>query len=194
MAKKKKLDFRPDPTGTGLLNKLYITPTQRKKIYRWTLYSILCVALLVVQDVILSRLRLYGGSVDIAPCAIILVCVMEGAESGGVFALAASIFYLYSGSAPGAYCVALITLPAILAAIFRQNFLRRGFGSHWMCTAMAATVYQMGVFAVGLFMGYTYPQRVLSFVINGALALAALPVVYPIFGVISKIGGETWKE
>lgn len=194
MAKKKKLEFRPDPTGSGLWNKLYITPAQRKKIFRWTLYSLVCVALLVVQDVILSRLKLFGGVVDIAPCAIMLVCVMEGAESGGVFALIASIFYLFSGSAPGAYCVALIVIPAVAAAIFRQNFLRRGFGSHWMCTAMAAVVYQMGVFAVGLLMGYTRLGRVTAFAMNALLALACLPAVYPLFELISKIGGEKWKE
>lgn len=191
---KKKQEFRPDPTGAGLMSKLYITPTQRKKIYRWSAYSALCVALLVVQEVILSRFKLYGGIVDLAPAILVLVCVMEGAESGGVFALAASVFYFYSGSAPGAYCIALITLCAVVMAAFQQNYLRRGFGSHWFCTAVAVLVYQAGVFGVALFMGNSRLDRWISYGMNFVLSTAAVPVVYPLFNAIRKIGGEIWKE
>ena len=191
---KKKQEFRPDPSGAGLMSKLYITPTQRKKIYRWAAYSALCIALLVVQEVILSRFQLYGGIVDLAPAIIVLVCVMEGAENGGVFALAASVFYYYSGAAPGAYCIALITLGAVAMAAFRQEYLRRGFGSDWFCTAVAVLVYQAGVFGVALFMENSRLDRWISYVMNFALSMTAVPLVHPLFGAIRKIGGETWKE
>lgn len=194
MAKRKQRDFRPDPTGAGLLSKLYITPSQRKTILKWALYSALCVAVLVVQDVVLGRVSLFGGTVDLTPCVIMLVCVLEGTESGGVFALLASLFYLYSGSAPGAYCIVLVTVPAILAAAFRQNYLRRGFGAHWLCTVVPALVYQLGVYGIGVFFGQTYPERITAFLMNVLLAALALPVVYPAFGAVSKIGGETWRE
>lgn len=188
------MDFRPDPTGSGLLSKLYITPSQRKTILKWVLYSALCVAVLVVQDVALSRMSLFGGIVDLTPCVIMLVCVLEGAESGGVFALLASVFYLYSGSAPGTYCILLVTVPAVVAAAFRQNYLRRGFGAHWLCTVIPGLVYQLGVYGIGVFFGRTYPERITAFLMNILLAALVLPVVYPAFGAVSKIGGETWKE
>lgn len=194
MAKRKKMEFRPDPAGTGLLSKLYVTPSQRKKLLKWTLYGLLCVAVLVVQDVILSRLSLFGGTVDLTPSVIMLVCILEGAQSGSVFALAASIVYLYSGSAPGTYCILFVTVPAILAAIFRQNYLRRGFSANWLCTAVATLMYQMGVYFLALFFGNTYPERVTAFLMNAVLAAVVLPVVYPVFGAVGKIGGETWKE
>ena len=191
---RKKIEFRPDPSGSGLLSKLYITPGQRRTILKWTLYSLLCVAVLVVQDVILSRLRLFGAVVDLTPCVIMLVCVLEGAQNGSVFTLAASVFYLYSGSAPGAYCIVLLTVSAVVAAVFRQNFLRRGFSAHWLCTVGATFVYQFGVFVMGLFLAQTHPGRVGTFGMNALLAAVVLPAVYPAFEAIGKIGGETWKE
>ena len=191
---KKKVEFRPESTGSSLLSKLYITPNQRKKLYRWLSYSAVSIALLVIQDVILWRFELFGGVIDIVPAAIILICVMEGAESGGVFALCASIFYYYSGSAPGAYCITLLVLPSVAVAMFRQSYLRRGFVSHWLCTAVAAFVYQTGVFAMALFLGNTFFSHWLSFLMNAALGMAALPVVYPLLNAVSQIGGDKWKE
>ena len=191
---RKKVEFRPDSTGASLISKLYITPSQRKKLYRWLSYSAICIALLVIQDVILWKVEFLGGTVDVVPAAIILVCVMEGAEAGGVFALWASIFYYYSGSAPGAYCIALLVLPAVAVAMFRQSYLRRGFVSHWLCTAVATAVYQMGVFAMALFFGNTFFSHWLSFLMNAALGLLALPVVYPLLNMVSQIGGDKWKE
>lgn len=191
---KKKLQFRPDPERSGLLSKLYITPTQRRKIAKWLLYSLLCVAVLVVQDVVLSRVRLFGGMVELVPGVIMLVCMLEGAENGGVFALCASLFYLYSGSAPGTYVLVLITVPAILAVIFRKNFLQRGFSANWLCTAAAAFVYQLGVYVMGVFLTNTYPGRIGVFLTNALLASAVLPLLYPAFRAVAKIGGEKWKE
>ena len=191
---KKQLQFRPDPTGAGFWSKLYIPQSQRKKIDRWTLYSLLCIAILVVQDVVLSQLKLFGGMVDLTPCVIMLVCVMEGADNGSVFALLASIFYLFSGTAPGAYCILLITFLGVVAAMFRQNFLRRTFGSFWLCNTVVTFLYQISVYSIALFLGQTYAARAGAFAMNAVLASSVLPVVYPVFGAIYKIGGETWKE
>ena len=191
---RKKVEFRPDSTGASLISKLYITPSQRKKLYRWLSYSAICIALLVIQDVILWKVNILGGTIDIVPAAIILVCVMEGAEAGGMFALWASIFYYYSGSAPGAYCIALMVLPSVAVAMFRQSYLRRGFVSHWLCTAAATAAYQLGVFAMALFFANTFFDRWLSFAMNAGLSLLALPVVYPLMNAVSQIGGDKWKE
>lgn len=191
---KKKLDFKPDPQGTGLLNKLYITPRQRLVMLKWALYAALFVAVLVTQDVVLSRLTLFGGRMDLTSAVILLICVLEGAESGGVFALCASIFYVFSGSAPGEYVVALITALGILAAIFRQNFLYRNFGPQWLCTCAAVAVYQLLVFGIGLFMTQTLFSRAIVFAMNAVLACLGLLIVYPAARAIHRIGGETWKE
>ena len=102
---RKKQEFKPDPEGTGLLSKLYITPAQRLTALKWALYGALFLAVLVVQDVILSRLTLFGGRADLTSAVILLICVIEGADSGGIFALLASVFYVLAGTAPGEYAV-----------------------------------------------------------------------------------------
>lgn len=191
---KKKLQFRPDKTGTGFWSKLYITRLQRKTLLKWALYSALCVGTLVVQDVILSRFHLFGGTVDLTPMLILMICVLEGAEAGGAFALTASVIYHFSGSAPGTYCIFLLTCLGIFVAVFRQNFLQRSFSTHWLCTVIAGFAYQIAVFGMGLFLTHTHPGRILAFVMNGVLGAAALPLVYPALTAIGKIGGTPWKE
>lgn len=191
---RKKITFRPDPTGSGILSKLYITKRQRRSILRWGLYSLVCIAVLVVQDVILSRLRLFGGTIDLAPLAVIAVCVLEDAEKGSVFALLASCFYAYSGSAPGIAVIAVLTAISILTAIFRQNFLQPGFNSSWLSCSVAGLVYQMAMFGLGLFLGQTHPGRWNVFVMNALLGALFLPAVYPALNAIAKIGEDTWKE
>lgn len=191
---KKKLQFRPDRFESSFWSKLYITRLQRKTILKWFLYSALCVGTLVVQDVILSRFHLFGGTVDLSPMLLLMICVLEGAEVGGVFTLTASVIYYYSGSAPGTYCILLLTFLGILAAMFRQNYLQRSFSAHWICTVCAGFVYQVAVFGMGLFLTHTHPGRFPAFLMNALLGAAAIPLLYPALTAIGKIGGTPWKE
>lgn len=191
---KKKYRFRPDPTGAGIWNKLYITPQQRKTALKWGLYSLVCLACLILQDAFLGRMRLFGGSVDLAPAAIMLICLMQGAESGAVFALIGSMVFVFSGSAPDTFAIAFITVYAVAVTLFREQFLRRSFGSAWMCTAAGVLLYELSVYLLGLFFGLTYPGRIGVFAMSAVLTALAVPVLYPLMGWIGKIGGETWKE
>lgn len=191
---KKKYRFRPDPTGAGIWNKLYITPRQRKTALKWGLYGLVCLGCLILQDAFLGRVRLLGGYADLAPAAIILVCVMQGAESGALFALIGSMLFVFSGSAPDTFAIAFITVYAVLATLFREQFLRRSFGSAWICTAVAILFYELSVYLLGLFFALTYPGRIGVFLMSGVVTALAVPVLYPLVGWIGKIGGETWKE
>ena len=191
---RKKYEFRPDPSDFGILNKLYIPPRQRLLALKWVLYGIVCLAALIFQDSFLGRARLWGGFVDLAPCAIVLICVMQGAESGGIFALTASVVYVFSGSAPDPLCIALITTYGVLGAMFRENYLRRGFSSDWLCAAGAMMLYEISVWFIGVFFGLTYPGRIAVFAVSGGLSVAVMPLVYPLLSRIATIGGTIWKE
>lgn len=191
---KKKYEFKPDNVGTGTLSKLYLTKKQRQAALKWLLYGLACLVLLVLQDVLLSRLHVFGATTDLVSCAILLICLLQGPENGGVFALISSGIFLFSGSAPGPYTIVFLTVYGILAAIFRQAFLRKGFGSMALCTAGALLLYELSVFAMVLFLGYTIGSRIGSFLMTWVLTLAAIPLLYPILASIEKIGGETWKE
>lgn len=190
----KKNEFKPDKQGTPFLKRLYLTPRQRRTLLKWALYSLAMVVLSLLQDVLLCRLDIFGATTDLVPCGIILVCLLESAESGSVFALIASMLYLFSGTAPGAYCILFITLPAVLVSVFRQAYLRVGFGAAMLCSGVAVMVYELLVFAAGAFLGFTGGSRFGVFAMTGALSLLTLPALYPVLKAIGRIGGQGWKE
>lgn len=192
---KRKNEFKPDrPYGSSILSRLYITKKQRLAIGKWLLMALALVMLSVVQDSIMSQARIFGTTTDLVSTAILMVCIMLDPETGCVFTLVSASLYEFSGSAPGAYVIALITGLGMLLAIFRHSFLRAGFGAVMLCTAVAVMAYQLILFAIGYFLGDTTFSRLPDFLVTGLLSLALMPALYPIFSAISKIGGETWIE
>jgi hypothetical protein len=191
---RKKIEFRPDPTGHNWADKLRLTPLQRKSVLKWLLYSAVCVAGLVLQDSMLARLRLFGGCFDVTPALIVLICVLEGSENGSLFALLASMVYVFSGTGQGHYCIAMLTLAAVLATAFRQSYLRRGAGSDLICVGGAMVLYEMAVFTAGVLQGLTYRARWGVFLMTAIVSTLAAGAVYALLKYIGTIGGNAWKE
>ena len=77
----KKYEFQPDRPYATWLNKLQLTPQQQKQVLKWVLYALVLIVLSVAQDVVLSRFRLYGGTSDLVPCGIFIICIMENMKS-----------------------------------------------------------------------------------------------------------------
>ena len=191
---RKKIEFRPDPTGFDWVGKLLLTKKQRKSLLKWLLYSLTCVAGLVLQDAMLGRLRILGGGFEIAPALVILICVLEGCESGSMFALCASLIYVFSGSAQGRYCIVYLTVAAVLAAAFRQSYLRRGAGSDLICVGAAMLCYELAVFLTGLFLELTYSARWPVAVMTALVSTLTVGAVYQLVKYAGTIGGNVWKE
>lgn len=190
----KKYEFQPDKPYATWLSKLQLTRQQQKNILKWGLYALLLVILSVVQDVVLCRLRIDGGTTDLVPCAIFLVCLCEGTQRGSIFALVASFLYLRSGSAPGPHVLVLITVLAATSTALYQAYLRPGFPAALLCLTLSMALYELGVFAFCMLLEQVTFARYMSFVVPAVLTLAAVPVLYPLMRGISSIGGETWKE
>ena len=190
----KKHEFRPDKSRINLLSYLLLTQKQQKAVLKWGLYAILLVFVSLVQDVLLSQVRLQGATTELVPCAIFLICTLEGSEKSSIFALIASLLYLFSGTAPGPYSMLAITFLSIGVCMFRQAFLQARFSSAFLCTAVAMTGYTLVNFSIGLFLRLTPLSRFHGFLITAGLSLLAVPVLYPILKAISTIGGPSWKE
>ena len=191
---RRQKEFKPDKEGAGLLARLYITQKQRRSIYKWSLYALVLLVLSVLQDVVLCRVRVLGATTDLVPCAIILICVLEGGESGAIFSLIASLLYVYSGTAPGPYCMVFLVIFSLGISIFRQAYLQSGFSAALLCVAVSLVAYEGGTYLIGLFLGLTMPDRWLSFLITSGLTLITVPILYPILLRTQSIGGQTWKE
>ena len=191
---KRKIEFRPDPTGHDWVSKLRLTPLQRRSLLKWFLYSLVCLAGLVLQDSMLARARLLGGCFDVTPALIILVCVLEGSENGSLFALFASMIYVFSGTGQGHYCIALLTAAAVAAALFRQGYLRRGAGSDLTCVGGAMLLYEMAVLTAGVIQGLTYRGRWPVFLMTAIVSTLAAGAMYVPLKHIGTTGGNAWKE
>jgi len=197
MAKRRKrptYEFKPDSDRVPLLKKLYLTRLQRRQILQWTLQALLCLVLLVVQDVIMSRIHIGGATTDLVPAAIVLITVIADVYEGSLFAILASTLYVFSGSAPGPYAVAYLTVLGIAAAVFRQTWWRRGFRSNLLCAGLALLGYELAVYGTGIFLGLTYWSRIGVFLNTWLLSFVVMAALYPLIRRIHLIGGEVWKE
>ena len=197
MAKKRrapKYEFKPDRKQYNILKKLYITQLQRKQYLKWGLLAMLTVLMMVIQDVMLSQIRISGATTDLAICAILLIGLYEGTENGSLFVLLMSTFYHFSGSSPGPLTIAVATTLTIGFNLVRQMLWRRSFGSTMLCAAGAVLTYEMIIFLTGIFSGYTIWARAGVFFLTGVMTCVMLLPLYPLVRAISKIGGDTWKE
>ena len=190
----KKYEFQPDKPYSSWLNKLQLTKQQQKQVLKWFLYGLVLILLSLLQDVVMCRIRIAGGTTDLVPCGIFIIGIVEGSQRGCVFALVASVLFLLSGSSPGAHVLVLITVLSVFTSALRQTYLHPGFPATLLCTTLAMVVYEACVFGFCLLLGQVTADRIMAFAVPAVLSLAALFPVYPTVKAISTIGGEAWKE
>ena len=188
------LDFKPDAQPSTWVKTARLTKLQQLRLARWVLYVLTVVACLVLQDVLLSQVSIFGATTDLPACAILLITVIEGTEIGSLFVLAASTLYYFSGNAPSAFCIGLLTFFGIGATLFRQLFWHRSKGSIILCSAIALTLYELGLFVVGIGSGLTHWGRLPSFALTAVYSCLVLIPLYSLIYKIGLIGGNTWKE
>lgn len=191
---KKDTEFRPDRQKLDLARRLTLTNVQRQRLTKWGMYIAVILLALVVQDVIMSQFSFLGATTDLVVCVLLLITVIEGTEVGTVFMLIASLFYYFSGSAPGPYIIAMLTFLGAAAALFRQAWLHRNKVSILLCAGTALMAYELGLFVVGIFMELTHWGRLPAFVLTGGYTFLVMIPAYDLINKIGVIGGSTWKE
>lgn len=192
--RRKQPEFRPDADGSSLRKLLHFTRQQRLDVLRWVLYAGVCMLMLLIQDVLMSRITIMGSTTDLAPAAILMIAVMENGEIGSLYALIASVIYFFSGSAPEAYCVILITVFGMFFSLLRQQYLHRSIGSVVVCAGLAQICYELGLWGIGLFLGMTRFDRLGRFFLTGVYSTAVMVPLYWILNKIGTMGGRQWKE
>ena len=88
----------------------------------------------------------------------------------------------------------MIACPVVGLNLMRQSYWRRSGGSILLCTCAGIVIYEMLNFLFGIFSGLTIWDRLGVFGLVAAMTCAAAFPLYPLVKLISKIGGETWKE
>jgi len=192
--RRRDLDFKPDVQKATWIKTARLTKQQQLRLTRWALYILTVVASVVLQDVIMSQFSIFGATTDLPACAILLITVLEGTEIGSIFVLMASTLYYFSGNAPTAWCIFLMSVFGIGATLFRQMFWHRSKGSIILCTAIALTGYELGLFTVGIMTALTHWGRIPAFTLTAVFSCLALIPLYSLIYKIGLIGGNTWKE
>ena len=187
-------EFRPDPATSTWLKTRKLTRQQRLRLFKWLMYALIVIMSLVIQDVIMSQLRLFGATTDLAVGAILLITVIEGTDVGSLFVFIASILYWFSGSSPTPVSIILLTALGIGATVFRQMFWHRSRGTLTLCACLALTAYELGLFVTGLMQGLTYWGRLPSFLLTSIYTCLVMIPLYSLVYKTGLIGGNTWKE
>ena len=187
-------EFRQDSLGTNFLKKLYMTKQQRLRLLRWMSYVLSCLVALLIQDDILSRIPIWGACIDLPAAVILLITVIEGTESGSLFVLLASTIYYFTGSAPGPYVVAAMTIFGIGATLFRQLYWHRSRGAILLCACIALMLYEVATFGGAMFMKLTRWDRFGMFLLSGLYGCVVMIPLFPLMHKFGSIGGHTWKE
>ena len=192
--KRNSLDFKPDVQKATWVKTTRLTRLQQLRLARWVLYILTVLACLVLQDVLMSQVSIFGATTDLPVCAILLITVLEGTEIGSIFVLLASTLYYFSGNAPTAYCIGLMAVFGIGATLFRQMFWHRSKGSIILCASIALIGYELGLFVVGMITKLTHWGRLPAFMLTAVFSCLVLIPLYSLIYKIGLIGGNTWKE
>lgn len=192
--RRKEAEFKPDIQRSGFLKLLHLTEVQRNTLLKWGGYILVIILLLTIQDVIMSRIHIFGGTTDLAVCAILLITVIEGIETGSLFVLIASSLYYFSGSSPGPISIAMLSILGICACMFRQMYWHRSRGSIVLCAGLALMLYELGTYISGIAQGLTHWDRISNFAVTGLISWILMIPLYALINKIGLIGGNTWKE
>ena len=172
-----------------MLDKLYITPRQWLHILRWTLYALLFLLVMMIQTADLGNRTVFGAHLHLIPVVIVCVCLREGPERGGLFALLASLFWCLSGAEMGSLSLAVLTVVSVLASVLCRALLANRFVPCLLAVLATLFIEQSLIFLYHLFFDgiepLLYLQRSLPCILVSTLAQ---PPIYFLVKRISTIG------
>ena len=136
-----------------MLDKLYITPRQWLQILRWTLYSLLFLSVMMVQTVVLGNRTVFGTHPSFVPIVITCVCLREGAERGGLFALLASLFWFLTGADTGSVSIFVLTALPVCASLVCRAYLTQRYLPCLLTCLITLFVNHTAIFLIKLYLG-----------------------------------------
>ena len=172
-----------------MLDKLYITPKQWLHILRWTLYALLFLLAMMLQTVVFGNHSFLGVHPSFVPVVITCVCLREGPERGGLFALLTSLFWCLSGADEGSVSIAVLTVVPVVGSVLCRAVLANRFLPCLVITVVTLFTEQTAIFVLKFFSGAADGRRFLTVLIPCVLVSALVqPVVYLLVKCIEKIG------
>lgn len=174
-----------------MLDKLYITPRQWLHILRWALYALLLLTAMMLQTVVLGNRTLLGTHPDFVPVVITCVCLREGAERGGLFALLASLFWYLSGADQGSLSIAVLTIVPVAGTLLCSQILSERYFTSLALSFLTLLVQQCLIFAVKSLFGAMDGKLFLTTLLPCVfVSVLSQPIVYFLTRCINRIGDK----
>ena len=173
-----------------MLKYVHLTRLQWQGILKWSLYGLLTLLVLLLQTVVLSQLPVWGAKLTPLPGLIVCVCVREGPEKGGLYAVLAALLWCLSGADFGNLSLAVIPVGAILSAVLCRAVLTLRFLPTAMCCLAVTLLNAAVIFIFKLILPPTVAlENLWRLLLPGAAAsMAFVPLHYALVKLISRIG------
>ena len=172
-----------------MLDKLYITPKQWMHILRWCLYALLFLLAMMLQTVIFGNRTLLGAHPNFVPVVVVCVCLREGPERGGLFALISSLIWCLSGIDYGPVSLAVLTVLPVLCAVLTRTLVANRYIFCLLVTLVTLFAEQSVIFFLRSFFGDLDRSRFMTDLLPCVLVSAlSHPLVYLAAKRIEKIG------
>ena len=172
-----------------MLDKFYITPKQWLHILRWSLYALLLLVAMMVQTVVFGNRLLFGAKPLLVPVVICCVCLREGAERGGVFALLATLFWCFSGAEYGPVSIVMQTAVPVLGTVGSRAVLSSRYVPCLFITFLALFLEQSIVFGLKVFTGNAQGAMFFTVLLPCVfISLLFQPIVYFLVKQTERIG------
>lgn len=169
---------------------LHLTKLQWQGILKWSLYALLTLLVLLLQTVVLAKRPVLGIRLSPLPALMVCVCIREGPEQGGLYALLSSLFWCLSGAEFGNLSVAVIPVGAILCAVLCRAVLTLRFLPAALCCLGVSLLNELVIFAFKLILPpVVAPENYVRVLLPGVLlSLVTVPPMYWIVKAVSRIG------
>lgn len=155
----------------------------------WGLFSVFFLLVLVLQTVVLGRVRVYGAKLQMLPMVIICLAMWTDHEKAAVFGLAAGLLWQMTGAEDGIVSIVLFPLYGAVGGWLFDSWLpRRLLPGILLCVA-ACFVQESVVFLLKFYVENVSWSLVLRLPVAVGLGLVASPVLYGLGKAIGKVGG-----
>lgn len=173
-----------------MLKHFHLTKNQWLGILKWSLYGLLTLLTLLLQTVVLSRTTQLRIKPTPLPVLIVCVCVREGPERGGIYAIVTALLWCFSGADYGNLSMAILPVGAILSAVLCRAVLTLRFLPTALCAFGVCLLNASIIFVFKLILPPTVAlDNYWRILLPGvALSMAFLPIHYPLVKCISRIG------
>ena len=173
-----------------MLKYFHLTKRQWQGVLKWSLYGLLTLLTLLLQTSVLAKTPILGTKLAPLPALIVCVCVREGPEKGGLYAILASLVWCFSGADFGNLSVAVIPIGAMLSAVLCRAVLTLRFAPTALCCLGVTLLNAAVIFLFKLILPpavalENYWQVLLPGV---GLSMVFVPIHYALVMLIGRIG------